>query len=166
MAARALLFDLDGTLWDSFPWYASLLHEANGWERADVISRLSAGRSIVSLIRLAGLSERRYVQLAVRHAQDLPLYPRVRSALRELRVRRTPLGMVTNLPGWLVEPVLTALNLNGFFDVARFRAAKPNPQGLRTAVRALGLEPDRTIYYVGDRSSDAEAANAAGLLFA
>jgi phosphoglycolate phosphatase-like HAD superfamily hydrolase len=62
--------------------------------------------------------------------------------------------------------VLTALNLNGFFDVARFRAAKPNPQGLRTAVRALGLEPDRTIYYVGDRSSDAEAANAAGLLFA
>jgi phosphoglycolate phosphatase-like HAD superfamily hydrolase len=56
--------------------------------------------------------------------------------------------------------------LNSFFDVARFGAAKPNSQGLLTAVRALGLEPDRTIYYVGDRSSDADAADGAGLLFA
>jgi phosphoglycolate phosphatase len=131
-----------------------------------VLTRLSGGGSIVSLIRSGGLTRDRFINIALRNVEQLRLYPRVRSTLQQLDARGTPMGIVTNLPAWLVAPILEDLNLDGFFATVKFGAAKPNPQPLCTAITELGLEPNGTVYYAGDQPRDAEAARNAGVRFA
>lgn len=59
MAADAVLVDLDGTVWDSWPWYARCI----GGDRPSGVARaeaaLRSGRSVATLLRRAG-AERRF----------------------------------------------------------------------------------------------------------
>ena len=56
----------------------------------------------------------------------------------------------------LLEVVVTSVDVG---------AAKPDPRGLRLAMRRLGVEPSATLF-VGDADVDAGAAEAAGTHFA
>ena len=56
MAAPALLFDVDGTLWDSYPWYAEVLAGLSGQAPTELRQQLAAGVSIVTLTRSGAAS--------------------------------------------------------------------------------------------------------------
>ena len=56
MAARAFLFDLDGTLWRGHEWYTSVLTEVIGVDEAKTMERLAAGENLFRLAGKAGLS--------------------------------------------------------------------------------------------------------------
>ncbi len=166
MAPRAFLFDLDGTIWDSYPWYARILAEIGGTSAASVLDQLRRGNSIVQLLRRNRVPD----SALIRRYSELDLYPRVVETLEELGHREIPRGLVTSLPGRLVLPLLKGLDLSGHFKTVihagncRFR--KPDPRPLLTALDGMGMQAAEDTCYVGDLLSDAQAAARAGLAFA
>src|ERR1700686_3818402 len=117
MAANAILFDLDGTIWESYSWYARLLTQAAGGSIPKRIQQLCAGHSVVSMCQACGLSSSTFRNLCVASAKSLPLYSEVIQCLEELNRRGHPLGIVTSLSGRLAEPLLHELGLAEKFGV-------------------------------------------------
>lgn len=168
MATEAVLFDLDGTIWDSWPWYAHLAGIRGRASRNAVI--LEQGQPAATILRQAGVTPARFPALCERNISTLSLYPGVRRGLEEMSKRSIPYGIVTNLPGWIVLPMLRSLGLRDYFgaivDYGTPRRRKPHPEPLLIAVRELGIAASPATWYVGDSSNDCQAANAAGLSFA
>jgi HAD superfamily hydrolase (TIGR01662 family) len=169
MATNAILFDLDGTIWESYSWYARILFEAVGGSTAERIEQLRAGHSVVSMCRACGLSSSAFLGLCFASARSLALYPEVIQCLDELIRRGHPLGVVTSLSGRLADPLLRELGLAEKFSVVvhagNCRYRKPSPKPLLMALQAIRGKPSNS-WYVGDKSSDAETAAAAGVRFA
>lgn len=114
----------------------------------------------------AGVMERFYASYRDRHPHDFEgVYDGVPLMLEGLRRTALPLGIVTGKSrrSWAITEPHAGL---GAFQVSVFDedvpAAKPDPSGLRLALERLGLTPERVIY-VGDSSTDLEAARAAGM---
>jgi HAD superfamily hydrolase (TIGR01549 family) len=166
VAPHALLFDLDGTIWDSYPWYARILAEEVGQPEVSILDQLRRGQSIVHLLRAYRVSGSRLTH----RAAELPLFPGAREALNELDRRGVPKGVVTSLPGRLAEPFLDGLRLSASFLVVvhagNCHALKPDPRPLLAALDRLGIPAAEDIFYVGDMPSDGRAAARAGLAFA
>jgi HAD superfamily hydrolase (TIGR01509 family) len=156
VAGCALIFDLDGTLWDSVPWYDNLAGPGTG-QSAHAARRL----------RAAGYTDARFASAAAEAPP--PLYPGIADALRAARRRRISLGVATNLPAWMVRPMLAAAGLSAAFaaivDYGATRRHKPNPEPLLVCAARIGVPPARS-FYVGDVETDALAALSAGMGFA
>jgi len=166
MAATALLFDLDGTLWDSYPWYAEVIRALGDVSSESVLARLRAGETVVQIAREAGIPLGRFL-----NAGAPRLYPGVTEGLRELRERGIRLGVVTSLSRHLVLPALRALRIDRFFGDAivhpgNCRSRKPHPGPLLAALDQLATPASNAAFYIGDRDIDAQAAKRAGISFA
>jgi phosphoglycolate phosphatase len=170
LATRALLFDVDGTLWDSFPWYAEVLAGLSGREQEAVLDELRCGSSIVTLAKRCGVTDGQFRSACRRCVDRLQLYPDVRETLTEIERRGTLLGIVTSLPERIAVPILDAVGLTDHFPVivtaGTVRRGKPHPDGLHYALREMRIVHAETAYYVGDMAADAVAAERAGMLFA
>lgn len=166
MAASTLLLDLDGTLWDSHEWYGAALCAGSGLAREDAVARLRAGHNVVRLAREAGISDARFGRLCYEAVSSLSLYPGVPEALRTLGGRGTLMGVVTNLPRRLVEPVIGDLGIAQHFATRIYNAKKPSGGGILRALGELGREAGVGAFYVGDMETDALAAQRAGVRFA
>lgn len=169
MAAVALIFDLDGTIWDSAGWFASGLkddpNEAHAL-RLDLI----AGGNVVAALRQAGISRSKMLRRSLERCGPPPIFDGMAEALADLSSRGVPLGIATSLPGTIAVPMLSAAGLYDLFDAVVHagicRSPKPNPTSLNMALKMLELPASQSIYYVGDRATDASAAANAGLNFA
>jgi phosphoglycolate phosphatase len=169
VAVAAVLIDLDGTLWDSAPWFARLLAPTDRGEQhrlALALSDQSGG------LRAAQQIKERFTQSAFgrvcrSEAASLLIYPSGPDTLRELEVR-VRLGVVTNLPAWIARPMLDAIGLLDAFTVVQCAAwgvrPKPSPATLLLAQRQL-VVPAADVLYVGDTQSDHAAATAARMTF-
>src|SRR5437867_13457565 len=166
MAADALIVDLDGTVWDSYPWYAHVLADSAGAVRQQVEAELRKGSNIVALIRESRVSRSAFDSSARRLISQLALYPGVGSTLDELVRRRRRLAAVTNLPGWLVMPMLQGKAIADKFAFVKTAAGKPRPSGVLAAADALGVRPSTRVFYVGDGEGDRAAARASAISFA
>jgi phosphoglycolate phosphatase len=166
MAATGFIFDLDGTLWDSHPWYAVVLEQSGRVSASSAASQLKTGANVVVLIRDCGLTKAKFRNECEKIISQLPLYPHVHSVLDALQARGTPLGVATNLPRWLVEPILRGIGLLEYFPVTVYAALKPSGTGLRNAAATLSPGDYHDVCYVGDSNIDALAAERAGIAFA
>ena len=166
MAARAILFDLDGTIWDSRPWFSELLCASSIFTQEKAMSRLCGGGNVVDLIYEAGISKARFLRACVESVSSLGLYPEVRSSLIELQRKGVRTGIVTNLARNIAAPVLNELGLSSLFEVSKYAAGKPRTGALVSALRELDIESPKLAVYVGDSPIDAQAALGAGMPFA
>ena len=170
MARRTLLLDLDGTLWDSRPWYADILARLSGGCAADLEDRLASGVNIRRLASECRVTRYRFDREAGKSAASLRFYDGVLRTLDDLFDCATSIGVVTNLPGGLVGVVLQETGIADRFEaIITPRAgvpAKPKPHGIRRALQEMGREADLGAWMVGDGAVDAEAAEAAGVRFA
>ena len=169
MAARAILFDLDGTIWDSYPWYAAVLENETGVAAAETLRLLRAGASVVMIARNCGVAGSKLRRLCESCSSTLRVYPGVGDSLDKLKQRRWNLGIVTSLPERVARPLLDGCGLTNMFGAIvhanNCTYRKPRPEPLLLAlqqVQAGVLES----WYVGDRSVDALAADNAGMQFA
>ncbi len=86
--------------------------------------------------------------------------------LEELSDRGLSLGVVTNKPAWLTDPLLARLDLRDRFacvvsgDTVSER--KPHPLPMLHAAKLAGVTAEHCIY-VGDAERDVQAAHAAGM---
>jgi HAD superfamily hydrolase (TIGR01509 family) len=168
VAPRVVLFDLDGTLWDSFPWYAEILGNLTGAGRAAILSSLQDGASVVTAADKLAISRSTLLRSCLADADRLRIFPGVKQTLPTLAAR-SKLGIVTSLPGSLAEPLLRRCDLASKFSVVihagNCRSRKPSPGGLLSALRSLGEDPGDDVLYVGDRGTDCQAAIRAGIRF-
>ncbi len=169
MAVEAVLVDLDGTVWDSAPWFARLLAPQDRAERERLTTAL---RNPVGGLRAAALVSQHYSQARFAKAcsdatADLSLYDSAAEVLHDLH-RRVSLGVVSNLPAWIARPMLSGHRLENLFQTIqtarRGVPAKPHPAGVRRGVEALRVPPTDAVY-VGDTRADLAAAAGAAVPF-
>jgi len=170
VAAQTLLLDLDGTIWDSRPWYAAVLAKLSRETPEELEYRLSTGTSIVKLVKECRVSNARFVNTCEACITSLHLYDSAPLTLEKLKKLGTTMGVVTNLPSWLAKPVARATGIVDYFDVVvtpRWGVPpKPSPRGTSVALQELDRENRERVWFVGDGKVDAKAANAADLSFA
>ena len=116
------------------------------------------------------VSKGRFAREAERSVGSLSFYDGAFDTLEELAERDASIGVVTNLPGWLVGPMLEATEIDEYFEVVvtpgRGVRSKPSPHGLLKALREMGEEPGRDVWFVGDSAADSQASARAGVNFA
>jgi HAD superfamily hydrolase (TIGR01509 family) len=186
MDVRAVLFDLDDTLFEQSLWLCGAWNEVAqaaqhfGVERARLLPALhrvcvegsDRGAIIDRALALVGSSDVAVAPLwsAFRNYAPARLapYPGAVEALDALR-GRVALALVSDGHPDMQRAKLRALGIESRFDIVVFgdelgrEHRKPSPVGLLTALVALGVDASSAIA-IGDRpSTDVAAANAAGI---
>lgn len=177
---EAVMFDLDGTLIDTWNLYLEAYQRA----LEPLVDRMPTSEEIEAVGAAAerhlfrGLLGEERGETAFRrfreHYEALHeelfegVYPGVVEALDALRRRGHRLAIVTgkSRPGW--EVTRRRIELGPFHAVVtedEVEAPKPSPEGLERALEELATGAERSIY-VGDALRDLEAARSAGVRFA
>ena len=174
---KAYIWDLDGTLLDSYGSIVSSLEEVvaekGGTDSAETIMRAVKQGSVSGYLR--GLSEKTgtdYEELyqlyrTVSHARkdEITLISGAVSTLEKLRSRGAEHFVYTHR-GQSTGPLLERLGLTGYFtEVVTFEYGfqpKPSGEGVRYLVGKYHLEEQSTAY-VGDRTLDVLCAKDAGV---
>ncbi|OPY95522.1 HAD family hydrolase [Bradyrhizobium sacchari] len=166
------IFDLDGTLADSFPWFLRTINDVAdrfGFRRvADedieplrhASSREILSRLEVPLWKLPAIA-RHARRLKAEAAGEIPLFAGVETMLRTLAENGVQLALVTSdSEANAREKLGEAAALFAHYDCSASlfgKAAK-----FRRVVRRAGVEPNRAIA-IGDEVRDIEAARTAGV---
>ena len=179
---EAVLFDLDGTLLDSFPDFLASLENINinssskKIDESIVRANVSDGSS--KLLKLVfnidvddeGFDEHKRNFLNEYERNILMygnLFQGVSDLLNFLLDKKIPYGIVTNKPRKYTEIILKKSSLLRQSKVViccddGFKS-KPNPEGINHACNILGV-PNSKCIYVGDHENDLNASLAAGTI--
>lgn len=180
-SARAVLFDLDGTLIDSAPDLAGAGNDMRAARGLAVLPLAhfrpmvgSGARGMVDRAfgvqphdpEFAALRDEFLQRYEGRMTQETAVFPELVPLLTELRKRVVPWAIVTNKATRFSVPLVGALSLlRGAATLVcgdTTPHAKPHPAPLLEAARRIGFEP-RDCVYVGDDLRDVQAGRAAGM---
>ena len=171
---RAVLWDLDGVLLDSYEVWYHLLNETSrafgGIEISRQMMRDGWGQGVAADVerffphKTVAETEAYYHAHFMEHARYLRVDPDARAVTAELRRRGLAQAVITNTPSPLAREILAAAGLEldtvvGGTDVPN---AKPAPDMVREACRRLGVAETESLV-VGDSRYDLEAARGAGV---
>lgn len=174
---RTILFDLDGTILDTNELIIqSFLHTFEGLRdepltREHIVPNM--GRPLIEqMIYFSGREQvedlvAKYREFNIgRHDELVTEFPYVRETLAQLHAAGVKLGVVTSKIRRTTE---MGLRLTGMYDyfgtivtVEDVEKPKPDPEGIRRALRELGGDASTAIM-VGDSHYDIEAAHNAGV---
>jgi phosphoglycolate phosphatase len=182
MTNLAVLFDLDGTLFDTMPDFVHIFNFMLQQRGQPSMNDLDSFRIIISKGNAAmienalGLNDqhpefkkisdelvKHYVEVRGRYAN---LFSGFTHLLEQLDTENIPWGIVTNRLEANIAPFLQNFNLHerphclvGADTAGR---GKPHPDSLLHAAKLLDVKPENC-FYVGDFSTDIIAAKAAGM---
>jgi len=174
---RAVVFDLDGTLVDSYAAITdSLNHARAGWNLPPLSAarvRGIVGRGLESLIadhvgpdRIEAGIRRFRERYADVFAAGTRLLPGVRTTLDRLTADGLRLAVASNKPARFSRPILETLGILSVFGAIHgpdtVGSAKPDPAMIRRCLDDLAAPPRQAVY-VGDMVLDVESARRAGV---
>ena len=177
---RAVIFDLDGVLADSEPWWneidAKLLSEYGVTYRGEYhrnVLGVSYQLAVEFYKKAFGLSaptedlmQRRGEIAAEFFANRVDLFPSTREVLGKLRVMKLHLAVATSSVSGSARPFLDRHQLTKVFDVIitgdEIERGKPSPDIYLSAAKKLGIPPDACLV-IEDALSGIAAAKAAGI---
>jgi phosphoglycolate phosphatase len=175
MKYRLLIFDFDGTLADSFPWFLRALDEAAARYRfrplvaAEVETlRPHGARKMIEHLGVPAwklpLIARHLRRAMARELDRITLFPGVSDLLPRLAHQGVTLAIVTSNSEENVRRVLGARNASLVQHYACGASLFGKRPLLTKVVRASGVPPE-TALCIGDEIRDQEAARTAGLPF-
>lgn len=177
----ALLFDLDGTLLDTAPDMIGALNALRTENDLPINSdpglRQFVSKGALGLLGagMPSCSEAQHESWRLRflelYSQDLSrrtvLFDGMQQVLNYAEANQIGLGIVTNKPAFLTDPLVRQLGLSASFGSVisgdTLAKRKPDPEPVLLACEQLGVEPSQA-WFVGDDERDIEAGNAAGTL--
>lgn len=175
MSTRLVLFDFDGTLADSFPWFLTVVHRL----AADYSFRPLDDHEIETLrshsarqlvehfgiplwkLPLIGRQMRKYMARDIEH---ISLFPGVDQVLQGLASRGIRLAIVTSNSAGNVRKVLGPGNAALIRHYATGASIFGKRAKLRSVLRDSGV-PAHEALCIGDEIRDLEAAHAEGIAF-
>lgn len=184
--AKGLLFDLDGTLFDTYHEIYAAAEVAARIQGIELAADEETARSFMGggLSRFAkrvltgemwaepdpDVHQRLVTQAQQEYASLLlsrdSLYPGVAATLAQLREEGWKLAIATNKLAVYTEPLLQRFLSGIEFDCVlckdMFPKGKPDPAMVHAALEQLGLQPAQALF-VGDSPVDVAAARAAGV---
>jgi phosphoglycolate phosphatase len=177
----AVLFDLDGTLIDTAPDFASVVNQLcrqHGRPEIDypqIRHTVSHGaRALVTLAFDCREGDQQFdtlrLQLLELYSQQLAvktaLFDGIAELLSWLESQSLPWGIVTNKPRLYAEPLLAALALaercGTLVCPDDVRQTKPHAEPMLLACKQIACKPGNTVY-IGDHRRDIEAGSNAGM---
>jgi phosphoglycolate phosphatase len=174
---RAVLFDFDGTLADTYPGIAASVNFVRAGYGLPPISidevRRNVGRGPAYLMEqtvpagdVNGNVERYKAHQPSVMLSGTHLFPGVADALAALKALSLKLGICSNKPRALTRELLAYFRLANLIDVALgpedVALPKPAPEILKMALERLKVNPGEALY-VGDMVVDIETARGAGV---
>jgi len=174
MRYRLAIFDFDGTLADSFPFFLRAQHalaDKHGFARiqAHEVEALRA-KPVKDLLRDSGLPLWKLPRVAadyramMRDADGIAAFAGVPAMLRALQDAGVVLGVLTSNAPDNVRRVLGDDDFARFADVDGGMSILGKSSRLRAMCRRAGIAAGDAIY-IGDQDSDGHAASDAGLAF-
>ena len=177
-AARAVLFDIDGTLVDSNylhvdAWHRAFqtlgvdveawrIHRSIGQDAGELLTSLVGEKDEAWLTRAKDLHAENYKALAHR----LRLLPQARQLLEALDSEGIIVVLATSAPQEELEILLELLDsdevIHATTDADDVDVAKPSPDIVRVALDRAGVEAHEAVF-VGDSEWDIKAASRAGV---
>ena len=175
MSYHLAIFDFDGTLADSFPFFLSVFNtiaDKHGFKRIDTSRagelRHYGTRQMMELVGMPAwklpLASKSFIGMMKDGAHTISLFDGVADALRYLHGRGVQLTVVSSNSEHNVRtilgPELAALVLQFECGMSIFGKASR----IRAVLEDRGVAAAQAIY-VGDQGTDAEAARKAGVAF-
>jgi phosphoglycolate phosphatase len=175
---RCILFDLDGTLLDSYEAIAECLNAARlafglpPFTHEEVVRKVGHGLESL-MVEALGAS---HAEEGVRIFRDRyrvvslvksRLLPGVEPTLAELARRGYRMGVLTNKPAYFSRRILDHLKVSAYFPVLYgpdLAPAKPSPEMVRLCLKELACAREEAVL-VGDMLVDWETAKNAGIPF-
>jgi phosphoglycolate phosphatase len=166
------IFDLDGTLADSFPWFRQHLNAVAKRYRFRAVSeedvemlRHASTREILDYLEVRWwkipLIARHMRQLKTAHAASIPLFDGIETMLTTLAAGGIRLALVSSdTEANAREKLGPSAALFSDFDCSASIFGKA--QKFRRVVKRSGIDPREAIA-IGDETRDIEAARAAGI---
>ncbi len=175
-APRALIFDWDNTLVDTWPTIAAALNATlvafgkPAWSEADVRARVRASLrdSFPGLFgeRWTAAQDHFYQAFARVHLEQLVPLPGAADLLQALVRQGVPLVVVSNKSGHYLRAEATALGWTPWFQrlvgASDAAADKPSRLAVELALAPTGIAPGPDVWFIGDTGIDIACARAAG----
>ena len=172
---KAILFDLDGVLVDSYEVWFYLLNAVAAKHGYAPITReqykVSWGQGLevdVKLYYTRHTVQQLRAEYDVMYPDYLHYMKVMDGAAACLKSIALPKAVITNSPGNLARKALSVARLDGYLTTIvgsdEVPNSKPAPDGILEACRRLGVKPEETIM-IGDSRFDEGAAKAAGTGF-
>jgi len=172
----AVLFDLDGTLLDSFDLISESFKQAcrqvlnRDLSHKEVMARwgwpLRFRFEAVDSSRVDALIDAYQARYRASHDRMIALFPGVREMLDALKTHRIRMGIVTSKRRPTTRLAIERLQLSPYFDAVVTEqdvpAPKPAPDPVFAALRELDAAAEDALM-VGDAVFDMQAAQAAGV---
>jgi HAD superfamily hydrolase (TIGR01509 family) len=178
--ARAVLWDVDGTLIDSreyhwLSWHGALAAEdfeltreqferTFGRRNEEILGAYFPSYGAGEIARVGEAKEAAYRELV--RAGGIELLPGVRGWLERLREEGWLQALASSAPRLNLDAIVSALGLGDFFSAVAsaedVTEGKPNPQVFLAAASKLGVGPGSCVV-VEDAPAGTEAARRAGM---
>ncbi|MAE42922.1 hypothetical protein CMO93_04065 [Candidatus Woesearchaeota archaeon] len=173
---KAILFDLDGVIIDSFEAWFSVFNQLRKKYNLKEISKEEFRKKVWggSVERDAKeffnnldpkVLKKEYEKLMGKNAKKTKLNGDAEKVLKAIKHKKFKIGLVTNSPGSIVNKILNFHKIDKYFDVVitadDVEKAKPYPDPILKACEKLKVMPDE-IMYVGDTKIDYKAGKSAG----
>jgi HAD superfamily hydrolase (TIGR01662 family) len=178
MVIKAVIFDVDGVLVDSFDANLKFIQDLLKKAGRKPITRIQYKkdgfhRTLHDVIRIYGSckNEREVKDVLklvnkVKHHPELFVFPpRLDETIRKLS-ETYKLAIVTGRIKVGVEDIFNHSKIRGYFPVVvfygQYKNPKPDPESLLLAAKRLKIKPQESVY-VGDSITDIQAAKTAGM---